>query len=83
MPFAVLQINSTFFRYMLPDMSGIEICRQIKGDTSLKDIFVILASGIQVSQEIMTVILLPLSIQRHPGLLAEGKRGVLLLFWQF
>jgi CheY-like chemotaxis protein len=36
---------------MLPDMSGIEICRQIKSDKSLKDIFVILASGIQVSSE--------------------------------
>jgi response regulator RpfG family c-di-GMP phosphodiesterase len=36
---------------MLPDMSGVEICRQIKNDKSLKDIFVILASGIQVSSE--------------------------------
>jgi DNA-binding response OmpR family regulator len=34
---------------MLPDMTGIQICRQIKNDESLKDIFVILASGIKVS----------------------------------
>jgi response regulator RpfG family c-di-GMP phosphodiesterase len=37
---------------MLPDISGIEVCRQIKGDENLKDIFVILASGIQVSSEL-------------------------------
>jgi response regulator RpfG family c-di-GMP phosphodiesterase len=37
---------------MLPDMTGIEVCRQIKSDTSLEDIFVILASGIQVSSEL-------------------------------
>jgi len=37
---------------MLPDMSGIEVCRQIKSDENLKDIFVILASGIQVSSEL-------------------------------
>lgn len=36
---------------MLPDMSGVEICRQIKSDIGLKNIFVILASGIQVSSE--------------------------------
>jgi DNA-binding response OmpR family regulator len=36
---------------MLPDISGIQVCRQIKNDESLKDIFVILASGIQVSSE--------------------------------
>jgi CheY-like chemotaxis protein len=36
---------------MLPDISGIEVCRQIKGDKSLKNIFVILVSGIQVSSE--------------------------------
>jgi DNA-binding response OmpR family regulator len=36
---------------MLPDMSGIEICRQIKSDTTLRNIFVILVSGIQVSSE--------------------------------
>jgi len=35
----------------LPDMTGIEVCRQIKGDESLEDIFVILASGIQISSE--------------------------------
>ena len=36
---------------MLPGMSGIEVCRQIKSDENLKDIFVILASGIQVSDQ--------------------------------
>jgi response regulator RpfG family c-di-GMP phosphodiesterase len=35
----------------LPDMSGIEVCRQIKSDDSLEDIFVILASGIEISSE--------------------------------
>ena len=37
---------------MLPDMSGIEVCRQIKSDKTLEDIFVILASGIKVSSEL-------------------------------
>jgi len=37
---------------MLPGMSGIEVCRQIKSDENLKDIIVILASGIQVSSEL-------------------------------
>jgi PleD family two-component response regulator len=37
---------------MLPGISGIEVCRQIKSDENLKDIFVILASGIQVSSEL-------------------------------
>jgi DNA-binding response OmpR family regulator len=36
---------------MLPDISGIEVCRQIKNDKNLEDIFVILASGIQISSE--------------------------------
>jgi DNA-binding response OmpR family regulator len=36
---------------MLPDMTGIEVCSQIKNDKDLKDIFVILASGIQISSE--------------------------------
>ncbi len=36
---------------MLPDITGIEICRQIKNDKNLEDIFVILASGIQISSE--------------------------------
>jgi len=36
---------------MLPDMTGIQVCRQIKNDKSLKDIFVILASGVQVSSD--------------------------------
>jgi response regulator RpfG family c-di-GMP phosphodiesterase len=37
---------------MLPGISGTEVCRQIKSDENLKDIFVILASGIQVSSEL-------------------------------
>lgn len=36
---------------MLPDMSGIDICRQIKNDRDLRHIFVILISGIQISSE--------------------------------
>jgi len=36
---------------MLPDMTGFEVCRQIKNNENLKDIFVILASGIRVSSE--------------------------------
>jgi DNA-binding response OmpR family regulator len=35
----------------LPDITGVQICRQIKSDESLEDIFVILASGVQVSSE--------------------------------
>ena len=36
---------------ILPDIAGTEICRQIKADKNLEDIFVILVSGIQVSSE--------------------------------
>ena len=36
---------------MLPDISGIEACRQIKEDEDLKDIFVILTSGIRTSSD--------------------------------
>jgi DNA-binding response OmpR family regulator len=36
---------------MLPDTSGVEVCRQIKGDSDLQDVFVVLASGIRVSSE--------------------------------
>jgi DNA-binding response OmpR family regulator len=36
---------------MLPDMTGVQVCEQIKNDESLKDIVVILVSGIQVSSE--------------------------------
>jgi CheY-like chemotaxis protein len=36
---------------MLPDMTGIEVCRRIKSDKDLEDIFVILVSGIQISSE--------------------------------
>ncbi len=30
---------------VLPDLSGIEVCRQIKGDAALHDVFVVLCSG--------------------------------------
>ncbi len=36
---------------MLPDTTGIELCRQIKADESLQGIFVILLSGLQVSSD--------------------------------
>jgi DNA-binding response OmpR family regulator len=36
---------------MLPDMTGVQVCREIKNDKSLDDIFVILASGVQISSE--------------------------------
>jgi DNA-binding response OmpR family regulator len=36
---------------MLPDMTGVQVCKQIKTDKHLEDIFVILASGVQVSSE--------------------------------
>jgi PAS domain S-box-containing protein len=36
---------------VLPDISGIEACRQIKEDQDLKDIFVILTSGVETSSE--------------------------------
>jgi DNA-binding response OmpR family regulator len=36
---------------MLPDTTGIELCRQIKADERLQGIFVILFSGVQVSSE--------------------------------
>ena len=36
---------------MLPDVSGIEICRRIKEDPSLQDVMVILTSGISISSE--------------------------------
>jgi DNA-binding response OmpR family regulator len=36
---------------MLPDMSGIEVCRQIKSSPGLEDTFVILTSGIRISSE--------------------------------
>src|ERR1039458_4996998 len=34
---------------MLPDLSGVEVCRQIKADPALTDIFVVLVSGIATS----------------------------------
>jgi DNA-binding response OmpR family regulator len=36
---------------MLPDTTGIELCRQIKADERLQGIFVIFFSGVQVSSE--------------------------------
>jgi DNA-binding response OmpR family regulator len=36
---------------MLPDVSGIEVCKQIKANEALQGIFVILVSGVQVSSE--------------------------------
>jgi len=36
---------------MLPDMTGMDVCRQMKNDKRSEDIFVILASGIQISSE--------------------------------
>jgi PAS domain S-box-containing protein len=36
---------------VLPDISGIEICRQIKEDKDLREMFVILTSGVQTSSE--------------------------------
>ena len=36
---------------MLPDISGIEVCRQIKSSPGLEDTFVILTSGIRISSE--------------------------------
>ena len=36
---------------VLPDMTGIEVCRQIKADESIQRTFVILMSGIQISSE--------------------------------
>ena len=36
---------------VLPDISGIEACRQIKEDQDLKNIFVILTSGVETSSE--------------------------------
>jgi DNA-binding response OmpR family regulator len=36
---------------MLPDMTGLEVCRQIKTDQALQGIFVILVSGLRVSPD--------------------------------
>jgi DNA-binding response OmpR family regulator len=37
---------------MLPDMSGTEVCKQIKSDPALAGTFVVLVSGIRVSSEL-------------------------------
>src|ERR1035438_914255 len=34
---------------MLPDLSGMEVCRQIKAEPALTDVFVVLASGVATS----------------------------------
>ncbi|HEY3275021.1 MAG TPA: response regulator, partial [Syntrophorhabdaceae bacterium] len=39
---------------VLPDISGTELCRQIKEDGDLRDIFVILTSGVRTSSEHQT-----------------------------
>jgi PAS domain S-box-containing protein len=39
----------------LPDLNGMEVCRQIKGDENLRDIFVILCSGAATSSEDKTI----------------------------
>jgi response regulator RpfG family c-di-GMP phosphodiesterase len=36
---------------VLPDMTGVQVCREIKSDKNLEDIFVILASGTRISSE--------------------------------
>ena len=36
---------------MLPDMSGIEVCKQIKSDPTLAGTFVVLLSGVRISSE--------------------------------
>jgi PAS domain S-box-containing protein len=36
---------------MLPDGSGVEVCRQIKEDPGLQDILVLLTSGVRISSE--------------------------------
>ena len=36
---------------MLPDMSGVDLCRQLKADETLRGTFVILLSGVQISSE--------------------------------
>ena len=36
---------------MLPDMTGVEVCRTIKADQDLRETFVILASGVRVSSD--------------------------------
>ena len=36
---------------VLPDMSGVEVCRQLKEDQDFRDIFVILTSGVRTSTE--------------------------------
>jgi len=36
---------------VLPDISGVDACRQIKEDQALKNVFVILISGIEISSE--------------------------------
>jgi DNA-binding response OmpR family regulator len=36
---------------MLPDMTGVDVCKQVKNNETLKDIYVILASGVRISSE--------------------------------
>jgi DNA-binding response OmpR family regulator len=39
---------------VLPDVTGMKVCRQIKTDPALRDIFVILVSGVRVSSDFQT-----------------------------
>ena len=37
---------------VLPDMSGIEICRQIKNNPATKDILILLVSGLEIDNDV-------------------------------
>jgi PAS domain S-box-containing protein len=43
--------NLVVLDVVMPDMSGIEVCRRIKGDAVLRDVFVVLISGHATSAE--------------------------------
>src|SRR5438067_605941 len=45
------QPNLVLLDVELPDLSGVEVCRQIKNDHSLQDIFVALISGTAISAD--------------------------------
>jgi response regulator RpfG family c-di-GMP phosphodiesterase len=67
----------------LPDMTGTGVCRQIKNDESLEDIFVILASEVKVSSELQAegldsgadaYIILPISNKEFLARVHAGER---------
>ena len=67
----------------LPDLTGTEVCRQIKNDESLEDIFVILASESRVSSECLAdgldsgadaYIILPISNKEFLARVHAGER---------